>query len=178
MWLDFALDSFPGFACGTQQFKVELQAQVVLTRVRLTHPHSFGESSVRSCPKRLQAFAFFPGLREFTWGFHVWGIFMSIGGLSIQPVFYPQSRHWFEVGEVAREQGGIVSQADAGNFQILCANFLTERFQGIEVVRSIVIPWKHQPGCEYLDLPDEPLVGGDLGSWSGAPTDFGEPAAQ
>ena len=59
------------------------------------------------------------------------GIFMSIGGLSIQPVFGPQSRNWFEVGEVAGEQGGIVSQADAGNFRILGANVLTERLQGI-----------------------------------------------
>jgi hypothetical protein len=27
MWLDFALDPFPGFACGAHEFEDELQAQ-------------------------------------------------------------------------------------------------------------------------------------------------------
>jgi len=73
MWLDFAVDEFAGLACGMHQFEVELQAQpeagrgaevaaeaqVVLTRVCPTHPRSFEASRVRSCPKRLQAFAVF-----------------------------------------------------------------------------------------------------------------------
>ena len=48
---------------------------------------------------------------------------------SIQPVLDAQSRHWFEVGKVAGEQGGVVSEADAGDLQILGADLLAERFQ-------------------------------------------------
>lgn len=37
------------------------QAQIVLIRARLPRPRSYGARRVRSCPKRLQAFAVFPG---------------------------------------------------------------------------------------------------------------------
>jgi hypothetical protein len=97
---------------------------------------------------------------------------------SIQPVFDPQSWHRFEIREVASEQSGIVSQADAGDFQILSADLLAERYQRIEAVRGIVILGKHQPGCEHLDLPDEALVGCNLCSRLGASADFREPTAQ
>jgi hypothetical protein len=97
---------------------------------------------------------------------------------SIEPVLALQSRHGFEVGEVAGEQGGVVGEADAGDFQILGADLLAERLQGIEAVCGIVIPREHQPGCKHLHLPDEALVGSDLGSRIGAPPDFREPTAQ
>ena len=72
-WLDFAVDEVAGFAGGTHQFEVELQAQleagrgaevaaeaqVVLTRVSPTHPRSFGASRVRSFPKWPQVFVVF-----------------------------------------------------------------------------------------------------------------------
>ena len=70
----------------------------------------------------------------------------------------PASQHWFEVGEVAREEGGIGGQADAGDFQILSAGLLAEGFQRIEAVRGIVIPWKNQPRGENLHLPDKALI--------------------
>jgi len=74
MWLEFAVDGFAVFACGRHQFKAGLQAQpeagrgagvaagaqVVWTRVRLTHLCFFGASLVGPCPKGLHAFAVFP----------------------------------------------------------------------------------------------------------------------
>lgn len=44
---------------------------------------------------------------------------------SIQLVFNPQPWHGFEIGQIPREQGGIVGQANAGNVQNLNANLLT-----------------------------------------------------
>lgn len=60
-----------------------------------------------------------------------WGYAFQHMGMrhSIQPVLDAQSRHRFEVGKVSSEQGGIVRQADAGDFQILGADLLAERFQ-------------------------------------------------
>ncbi len=54
--------------------------------------------------------------------------FKTHGHASIQPVIDAQARNRLEVRKVAGKQGGIVSQADAGDFQILSADLLTERF--------------------------------------------------
>ena len=73
--LDFLADGFAFFAVGAHEFVVELEvhphaggdaeegaeAQIVLTRARLPRPRSYGARRVRSCPKRLQAFAVFRG---------------------------------------------------------------------------------------------------------------------
>ena len=73
--LDFLADGIAFFAVGEHEFVVELkvhpqaggdaeegaQAQIVLTRARLPRPRSYGARRVRSCPKRLHAFAVFRG---------------------------------------------------------------------------------------------------------------------
>jgi hypothetical protein len=76
-------------------------------------------------------------------------------GSSIEPVFDAQSRHGREVGNVAREQGRFVGEADAGDFQILGADFLAQEFQPIEAICGVVIPREHQPRGKDLHPRDE-----------------------
>jgi hypothetical protein len=73
--LHFLADGFAFFAVGAHEFVVELevhphagagteegaQAQIVLTRAPLRCLRTYGARRVRSCPKRLQAFAVFRG---------------------------------------------------------------------------------------------------------------------
>ena len=69
----------------------------------------------------------------------------GVGGSSIEPVFDAQSWDWREVGNVAREQGRFVGEADASDFQILSADFLAQEFQPIEAICGGVIPREHKP---------------------------------
>lgn len=73
MRLHLTADSLTLLALGPHQFVIQLepqpkagrgpevaaQTQIVLTRARNPRPRSYGARRVRSCPKRLQAFAVF-----------------------------------------------------------------------------------------------------------------------
>ena len=71
-----------------------------------------------------------------------------------------------------------MSKADAGDLQILGADFRAKRFQGGKTIRCIVIPRKDQPRGEYLDLPYQALIGGNLIPRFGLPPNRCKPATE
>lgn len=72
----------------------------------------------------------------------------------VQPVLESQARHLREVARVAREQGGVVSERDTGNFEIHRSAAYAVFAELNKTACAILIPRQQSKACKKVDALD------------------------